>query len=74
MVPDILKPYLQRKVRVVAAYGEPELWALIDLLTGGQTMWAYEDYQHYYMLVTKCELPIADWTAQLQESKFDPCS
>ena len=73
MLPAILQPYAKRKVRVVAGYGDPELWALVELKHGKQH-WELGPWTDVLRELFTCELSIEDWTASRQESTVDPCS
>lgn len=68
-IPKVLEPYADRKVRVVAKYGEPELWALIDIISGGQHAFDLGGYKETLRAIDSCEMSIKDWTNAIAEGK-----
>lgn len=68
-VPKILEPYADRKVRVVAKYGEKELWGLINIISGGRRVFNLYDYEEILRTIDSCEMSIQDWTNSIAEGK-----
>ena len=67
-----LQPYAQRKVRVVAGYGDAELWALVEIASNGCKVWDLQTWQDYVELVMSVEDTVEDWTAKTIRSRVKP--